>query len=330
MKLTNAELNNFVQRIKLRPDRMGPYRDQISNLRERLAKKIDDDAKTGIWVSKYLIAGSWKKHTILRPSGDHPIDVDLILFVEGDETLSNDLERLHDFIVGYLAAIYPAKDISRDVDAEGKTKSIKIRFTGTGLELDIVPVVPLSTPSGYVWQPQRGGGGKYISSVDGQLGFFRDCRNANPSLTAIIRSIKWWRNYKELKPSKFEPGLSSYAIELIVSHLDITAGVEENIEEGIIRFFQFVATNDFKVISFANAINSVPAFDTPVFIADPTNNENNVAKRMTVSKWDEIRTEALAAWECLNIAQARNYEGDTHAEWKAAFGPSFSVKKLGE
>lgn len=46
------------------------------------------------------------------------------------------------FIVEYLKEIYPNKDIDRDVDAEGNTKSIKITFSGTGLELDIVPVVP--------------------------------------------------------------------------------------------------------------------------------------------------------------------------------------------
>lgn len=326
MRLTNPQLQNFIGRIKLPSEGMGIYRDQMNNLRDRLAKKIDDDPKTGIRVTKFLIAGSWKKHTILRSSGDHPIDIDLVLFVEGDETLANDLERLHDFIVGYLTEIYPTKDISRDTDAEGRTKSIKIKFVGTGLELDIVPVVPIDSPPGYVWQPERGGGGKYISSVSGQLAFFGERRRANPSITGIVRAAKWWRNDKELKPTKFEPGLSSFAVELIASHLDLSSGVEENIEEGLIRFFQFVATSGFRSISFPGAINAVPDFSTPIFIADPTNNENNVVKKMTASKWDEIRGEALAAFEALNIAQSRQFEGETVEEWKRVFGPSFSIK----
>lgn len=148
MMLTNSQLQNFIGRIKLPSDGIGVYREQMNNLRDRLAKKIDDDPKTGIRVTKFLIAGSWKKHTILRSSGYHPIDIDLVLFVEGDETWADDLERLHDFIVGYLTEIYPTKDISRDTDAEGRTKSIKIKFVGTGLELDIVPVGPTRFSSG--------------------------------------------------------------------------------------------------------------------------------------------------------------------------------------
>lgn len=326
MKLTNKQLQNFINKIKLKEENMPQYREQMNNLKDRLTEKINNDDKTGIRVTKFIISGSWKKRTILRPTGEHPIDVDLVLYVEGDESLKNDLEKLHDFVVGYLSAIYPTKDIIRDVDAEGKTKSIKIRFVGTGLELDIVPVVPLESPAEYVWQPERGGGGKYISSVNGQIEFARLRRANNPSITSIIRAVKWWRNYKELKPTKDYPGLSSFSIELIASYLDINKGVEENIEEGIIRFFQFVSESSFPVIKFVNAINQIPQYNTPIFIADPTNNENNTVKKITETAWNEIKTEAFETWEALNIAQSKNFEGDTIEEWKDVFGHYFTIK----
>lgn len=326
MKFTNTQLKNFINKIKLKEEIMPQYREQMRNLKEKLAGKINNDDKTGVRVTKFIIGGSWKKRTILRPTGEHPIDVDLVLYVEGDESLKDDLEKLHDFVIGYLSAIYPTKDIIRDVDAEGKTKSIKIRFIGTGLELDIVPVVPIQSPTEYVWQPERGGGGRYISSVTGQIEFARQGRGNNSSITSIIRAVKWWRNYKELKPTKGYPGLPSFAIELIASYLDITKGVEENIEEGIIRFFQFVSESSFPIIKFANAINQIPQFSTPVFIADPTNNENNTVKKMDESTWNEIKSEASDAWEALNIAQSKNFEGDTVEEWKYVFGPSFTIK----
>lgn len=329
MELTNTQLQNFIKRIKLRQENMPKYREQINNLREKLKAKIKDDNRTGIKVTKFLIAGSWKKRTILRPTGDNPIDVDLVLFVEGDESLKDDLKKLHDFVVQYLEEIYPQKDITRDVDAEGNTKSITIRFSGTGLEVDIVPVVPMTSPKDYVWQPQRGGGGKrYITSVTKQLEFAKERKDKNSSFTSIVRAIKWWRNYKELKPTNDESGLSSYSIELIVAYLDITKGIQENIEEGIIRFFQFVSTASFPVIKFANAINNVPTFDTPVFIADSTNNENNAAKKMTVDKWNEIVREAKDAFDSLNIAQSKNFEGETIEEWKRVFGPTFNITDL--
>jgi Second Messenger Oligonucleotide or Dinucleotide Synthetase domain len=326
MKLTNAELQNFIGRIKLKKENMSKYREQVNNLKEKLEAKIKEDKRTGLKVTKYILAGSWKKGTILKPTGENPIDIDLVLYIEGDENLKNDLKKLHDFVVGYLKEIYPNKDIDRDVDAEGNTKSLKLKFIGSGLELDIVPVVP-TTPNEYVLQPQRGGGGKkYKTSVTHQLAFARVRKQSNSSFTSIVRAIKWWRNYKELQPVNDEGGLSSFAIELIVSHLEITQGIEQNIEKGIIRFFQFISDVNFPIIKFKDAINSVPKFDTPVFIADPTNNENNAAKKLDTTSWEEVITEATDAFESLCIAQSKNTEGDSISEWKRVFGSSFNIK----
>jgi tRNA nucleotidyltransferase (CCA-adding enzyme) len=328
MKLTNTQLENFIGRIKLKRDRMPKFREQVDNLKEKLETKIKNDDRNGLKVTKYLIAGSWKKGTILRPSGDIPIDIDLVLFVEGDSEIQNDLKKLHDFIVEYLGEIYPSKDIKKDIDAEGNTKSVTITFTGTGLQVDIVPVIPITQPKEYVWQPQRAGGGKYITSVTGQLDFASTCKNDNQSYASTVRAIKWWRNFKELRPEDDDnSGLSSFAIELILAYLDITKGVEQNIEECIIRFFQFVSTSNFPIIKFKNAINNIPAFDTPIFIGDPTNNENNTAKKLDDKKWNEIIKEANDAFESLNIAQSKNFEGETVDEWKRVFGPSFNINE---
>jgi hypothetical protein len=305
---------------------MRKYRDQINNLKEKLEAKIKNDESTELKVTKYLLAGSWKKHTILKPTGENPIDIDLVLFIDGDENIKTDIKKVHDFIVKYLEEIYPQKDIGEDVEADGNTKSIKIKFIGTGLEVDIVPVVPISEPEDYVWQPQRGGGGKYITSITKQLDFSLELRKNNPSYTSIVRILKWWKNYKELNPTDDEPGLSSFAIELIVGYLDITKGIEQNIEEAVIRFFEFISTSDFPVIKFKNAIKNIPSFDTPIFIADNTNNENNVTKKLTIDKWDEIIEEAEDAFDSLNIAQSKNNEGDTTEEWKRVFGPTFNYK----
>lgn len=326
MKLSNSQLRVFVDKIRLKSENMPKYREQIENLKTKLDEKIKNDKRTGLKVTKYVIAGSWKKHTILRPTGDNPIDIDLVLFVGGDENIQNDLKKLHNFIVEYLKEIYPQKDINRDVDAEGNTKSITIRFSGTGLQVDIVPVVPLSLPKEYVWQPQRGGGGKYITSISKQLDFSGQLRKNNASYTAIVRALKWWRNYKELCPTGDEPGLCSFAIELIVGYLDVNYGVESNIEEGIIRFFQFLSNPNFPIIKFKEAINNIPGYQTPIYIADNTNNENNVAKKLNDSKWDEIVSEAEDAFDSLNIAQSKQNEGDTIDEWKRIFGPNFNIK----
>lgn len=326
MKLTNTELQNFIGRIKLKKDNMPKYRDQITNLKERLDNKIKNDNSNEIKITKYIIAGSWKKGTILRHTGENPIDVDLVLYIESDTNLKDDVAKLHDYVVSYLRDIYPSKSDS-DIIADGKTKTIKIRFVGTGLEVDIVPVIPLNSPAGYVWQPERGGGGRYILSVSGQLEFASDRKKNNSSYTSIVRALKWWRNYKELKPDDDTPGLSSFNLELLVSFLDIKYGVEGNIEEGIIRAFKYLSDYTFPTISFAGAINAVPSYDTPIYIADPTNNENNSAKKIDTAIWSEIKKEANDAFESLSYAQSKNFSGDTIEEWKRVFGPSFNINQ---
>ena len=325
MNLDNNQLLFFVNKIKLQSENMQKYRDQINNLKTKLQTKIANDDSTGLKVTKYLLAGSWKKRTILKASGDHPIDIDLVLFVGGDESIQNDLEKLHDYIVKYLEEIYPQKDINRDVDAEGNTKSIKIRFSGSGLEVDIVPVVPISKPERYVWQPQRGGGGKYITSVENHLDFSLRKRQSNSSYTAVVRMLKHWKNYKELKPTDNEGGISSFVIELIVAYLDETQGIESNIEEAIIRFFQFLSNSNFPEIKFAHAINSIPYYTSAVYISDDTNNENNASKKIDKFKWDEIVEEAEKAFDTLNYAQSIKTEGTTIEEWKTVFGPTFNI-----
>ena len=326
MKLSNKDLHYFIDKIKLQPENMGKYRDQINNLKERLEKKIAEDKNHGLKVQKYIIAGSWKKHTILKPTGENPIDIDLVLFVTGDNEIHNDLPKLYDYIISYLESIYPQKDIQRDVDAKGNTKSITISFSGTGLQVDIVPVVPLQDLHEYVWQPSRRGGKKYITSISKQLSFSLEKRQGNSSYTSIVRAIKWWKNYKELQPTDDEPGLSSFAIELIVAYLDENYGIEENLEEGIIRFFQFISNPSFPIIEFRNSIKSIPSYyESPIYIADNTNKENNIVKRLDEIKWNEIIEEAEEAFDTLNIAQSKNNRGDTIQEWKSIFGPTFNI-----
>lgn len=326
MNLDNNQLQFFVNKIKLQPENMQKYREQIGNLKTKLENKIANDESTGLKVTKFLLAGSWKKRTILKASGDNPIDIDLVLFVGGNENIQNDLKKLHDYIVKYLKEIYPQKDIDQDVDAEGNTKSIKIRFLSSGLEVDIVPVVPIKKPEKYVWQPQRGGGGKYFTSVENHLDFSLSKRQNNPSYTAIVRILKHWKNYKELKPTDNEGGISSFAIELIVAYLDENYGIETNIEEGVIRFFQFVSGSNFPNIKFSHAINTIPYYSTPIYIADDTNNENNAAKKIDNAKWNEIVEEAEKAFDALNYAQSIKTEGTTIEEWKTVFGPTFNIK----
>jgi hypothetical protein len=63
-------------------------------------------------------------------------------------------------------------------------------------------------------------------------------------------------------------------------------------------------------------------------VSDPTNNENNSAKKLDDSTWIEIIQEANDAFDSLNIAQSKLGIGETIEEWKHVFGPTFNISKI--
>jgi hypothetical protein len=70
----------------------------------------------------------------------------------------------------------------------------------------------------------------------------------------------------------------------------------------------------------------VPRFTNPVFIADPTNNENNAASKMDNDAWARVVKAADEAFEGLSIGQSSRTMGGTTEEWEAVFGPSFNIE----
>lgn len=316
MKLTNIDLLNFVNRIKLKPEQKRRYQAQIDNLVGAASDGIR--AHGELKVLRVLQTGSWKKGTALRPRDGHALDIDLAFFLHVPEAAVDSLAGLHETLLNFLVAAYPNK--KRDDFSPGH-KTVGLVFRGSGLEVDLVPVVPLSPESEYVWQPSVSGfGTKFITSIDGQLRFVQALKERDPSWSSLVRMLKTWRNRQELD-------LSSFALELLAAHLLITMGPSKNIEDSVIRFFDFLARPGLPSIVFPQgrgAVASEAAYG--LYLADPTYNPNNVLERMTSRDWAEIRAKAQDACEILPYAQAKRGRGETIDLWKEVFGPCFNVE----
>lgn len=81
MILKNTDLKVFVDKIRLKPENMPQYREQVKRLQEELEDKIKTGQGTGLKVTRTAISGSWKKHTILRPTGETLIDISSMTFL---------------------------------------------------------------------------------------------------------------------------------------------------------------------------------------------------------------------------------------------------------
>lgn len=316
MELSNPQLLNYVGRIKLTPDMKRKYTDQIDNLITTVSVAIKSQTK--LKVTKVLRAGSWKKGTALRPRSEHPLDADLVFFLNGTEDAAPDIAGLNATLLELLLAAYPTK---KAADFKAGEKTVNLVFRGTGLKVDLVPVVPLAHEAEYVWQPTTTPSPVVVvTSVVGQLDFSARRKEANPSYTAIVRMLKAWKAHNELE-------LSSFAVELLVAHLDLTVGVQSGIEAAVVRFFEFLARDQRIAVSFNAAAGRVPNPAPDPYLADPTHNENNVLERTSPAEWAEVVVAAETAWSTLTYAQAKATMGDTVALWKEVFSRYFNIEE---
>lgn len=317
MKLTDTEINYFVDnRLKLKPGKRKEYLGQVDNLIAEFKAKVDAHPDFGI--KKFLKTGSLRKGTVLRPRDGFGVDADIAVFLKPNDTDEFDLENFHEILREMLVSIYPSK--SED-DFKVQPRTLGIEFHTSGLQVDLVPILPIDGPGDFGWQPSSRGEDPVKTSVTKQLEFIRARKTNYYRFTALVRLLKHWRNYHELDDS-----LRSFTIELIVCHLQDTQGAATSLEEGLLRFFLYVAQSELREpIYFAENGTPTDLPDDRVVIIDPVNTENNVARKITDADCDEIIAKATEAWELLTAASNNNYQGETLEYWKQIFGRSFVI-----
>ncbi len=318
MQLSDNDLMVFDRKVlKLPEDDRKVYMRQVDYLIDRLETKIKEDGSFG--VRKFLKAGSLRKRTVLKPRDGFGVDADIAVYLKVGDGF--DLNTLHDTICSLLIAIYPQK--SPD-DFQVQPRTLGIEFQDSGLAVDLVPVMPLDDePDDYGLQPSSRDDLPVKTSIPGQLNFIQQRVNGDPNYRKLVRMLKYWRNRQDLVDS-----LRSFAIELIAAHLQDTQGPMTSLEEGLTRFFLFIAQTQLMTpITFADHGSKPELPNDPVVILDPVNGDNNVTKRITIDERNAIIDLALEAWEKLNSAHWKTTKGETVECWRAVFGRSFTIEE---
>ena len=316
MVLNDTQIGVFVSKVlHLGPGKRKEYIDQVNNLISELTKKISGDSS--FKVKGFKKTGSLIKGTVLKPKGDYGVDADIAVFLDVSESEKTDIEELHSIILKLLKAVYPTK-VSEDFKVQPRT--LGIHFRVSGLDVDLVPVIPIPTEPGFGWQPSSQRGDPVKTSIQGQLDFIKNRKDADGRFRTLVRLLKKWRNTHEL--DRFR----SFTIELIVAHLYDRDGAIDSVESGLQRFFMYVAQDELKTpITFPElgVITSFPA--DPVVILDPVNTDNNVAARLTDDERREIVVAAKTAWETIEAASWKAEKGTTLDLWKDVMGRSFTI-----
>lgn len=313
MGLSNTELRYYDSNIlRLPADKRKEYHEQVDRLIDELRKSVKD--KTEIKITKVVKAGSFAKYTILRKTSIDPVDVDVVFYISGRDASKETLDSLNDTIYQLLIKVYPTKSVE---DFEIQRKAATVTFVGTGLSVDIVPVIEDESRPGYGWQFDIHDGSKLQTCAPCQIKFVRDRKDMDGDFRTLVRMAKKWRNQAELKP------LKSFAIELIMAHVLETQGNGGSIEQRFRNFLLYVAQSGLKdQIRFPENTAPFGTFSDPVIILDPVYSLNNVTSRISEAERAEIIAAAEAAWEAANFASAEN----DNEVWKELFGPRFKTE----
>lgn len=314
MPLKNSQLKAYdADVLRLPQDQRKEYHAQV----DRLVKNLKDHLKatTAIKITRVVKAGSFAKYTILRKTSDDPIDADVVFYLCGESLDQKSLEKINDLILEALNNAYPTKKVE---DFEIQSRAATVKFVGSGLSVDIVPVVEDPTRPGYGWQFDLEDGSKLQTCAPCAIQFVRDRKAVDPEFRTLVRLAKRWRNHAELKR------LKSFVIELIMAHVLEIHGREGSLEQRFRNFLLYIAQSGLtERIAFPENVGAIPHFNGPVVIIDPVCNTNNVASRISEAERQEIVAAAESAWEAAHFASAEN-EPEL---WKEIFGRRFRVEE---
>jgi len=314
VSLNNTEIRYYDSNVlRLPADKRKEYHAQVDRLVAALSKQLHE--QTEIKITKVVKAGSFAKYTILRKTAEDPVDVDVVFYISGHNADTETLASLSQLIYDVLIKLYPNKSVEH---FEIQRKAATVTFVGSGLSVDIVPVIEDQGRPGYGWQFDIHDATKVHTCAPCQIKFVRDRKDVDGDFRTLVRLAKKWRNRVELKP------LKSFTIELIMAHVLSKNGKDGSIEKRFRDFLLYIAQSELKeVITFPeNGVVSL-SFTDPVVILDPVCNTNNVASRISEDERKEIVAAATEAWEVANFASTE----DDIDLWKELFGPRFKVKE---
>jgi hypothetical protein len=316
MRLTDTQLRVWDRRrLRVAKDKRDQLLKQVANLVTLLEKHIP--ASSPFKVVRFRRAGSLRKATAVHPRADTGIDADIAVYLDTSEATDYDLATMHQTLRDIVCGAYPTK---ADADFWVQPHTLGIQFRESGLAVDLVPLIAIEDEADEAWMVSSTGGKRAKTNVPGHLRFVGDLAKADSRYRPLVRMIKTWRNEAELKRE-----LSSFAIELILAHLQNTNGAAPSLEEGLQRFLLYVAQSGLTE-PILTGHKAGPTGHT-VVILDPCNEANNVTERMTDAERREIVDKATTSWETLNTAYTSAGKGDTNHLWREVFGSHFTTEE---
>lgn len=315
--VTHADLAAYADdKVNLKSADASQYRAQANSARDKLKKYIDDHPDFNL--VKMLHSGSVAKGTALSNVND----MDVAVYLKKSAAPSNEGELLT-WLADRLREAYGGWKNPEDFVVQHHC--VTISFKGTGLDVDVVPVLYEGDPQDKGYLITKHTGQRVLTSIPLHLEFTRKRKvSSDPDYRQTIRFMKWW---KRSQSADFR--FKSFMIELIVAHLNDKGLLPKgNYIEALLSVFGYIARTGLKErIIFTDYYAASAAKDTghPIQIFDPVNPDNNVAALYTEAERVAIVDAALEAIDAINWGRRATTKADAVSAWKDVLGPSFKV-----
>lgn len=314
----HSNIVHFAQeKVNLPKDKADEYRAQARRLREKLDDYLNEH--TDFTLRKMLLSGSLAKGTALRSLND----IDVACYISGADAPS-DVAALLEYLAERLRKAFPK--FSPD-QVKPQTYSVTVSFRGSGLDVDIVPILYDGDPRWYGNLVSQDDGSFLKTNIPLHLEFIHKRKKAQEKHFAqVVRLAKFW--VRNVKREKDDFRFKSFMVEMILSHLCDQGNDFADYPETLQHFFTYIARSNLRdriVFSDYYRQADVGAFSEPVQIIDPVNPKNNVSQLYTVEQADAIVDAALDAGDAIDAALAAPTKQETIYYWQRVFGPSFQA-----
>jgi predicted nucleotidyltransferase len=316
--VAHGDIARFAQdRVNLPKDKADEYRAQARRLRERLDTYLAEHPD--FTLKRMQISGSLAKGTALRSLND----IDIACYISGADA-PTDIASLLNYLAERLRRAFP--NFKPD-QVQPQTYSVTVSFRGSGLDVDVVPIVYNGDPDWYGNLVSQDDGSFLRTSVPRHLEFIRKRKAAQEkNFAQVVRLVKFWA--RNIKRDRDGFRFKSFMIELIFAQLSDQGLDFSDYPEALQHFFTYVARTDLREkIVFSDYYKSalVGSFTEPVQIIDPVNAANNVSYLYTAAEADMIVEAALDAGDAIDAALAAPTKGETVGYWQKVFGSTFQV-----
>jgi tRNA nucleotidyltransferase (CCA-adding enzyme) len=305
------------EQVNLSREHAFEYREQVRRLREKLDSYLSEHPT--FELKKILISGSLAKGTALRTLND----IDLACYISGADT-PKDTRALLEYLAMRLRAAFP--NFKPD-QVQLQTYSVTVSFRGSGLDVDVVPILYNGDVDWYGDLVSQDDGARLKTCIPRHLEFIRKRKQKHVTHFAqVARLLKQWAKQRKLESDQFR--LKSFMIELILAHLSDGGQRFDDYPEAMQSFFTYVARTNLKqriVFSDYYSASVVEAASDRVQIFDPVNAKNNVARLYTARQADALVAAALEAGDAIDAALYATTKSDTIRHWRRVFGPSFAA-----